>query len=117
MSQTSETIIHDGTLPIVIRKRDGSEQRIHADLWVLKLAMEACEDACGLRPDADGKIRGTPEFFIELSQRLPKYGIPECTPAIAAQLWHAAHEAFVELKKTTSNTPTSPSGSESTPSD
>lgn len=99
------TVLQDGTIAFIVRRKGREDEAIEADLWLLKMAMEAAEDAEGIRANERGELVATPELFLRLASVLPKYGITDCTPSMAGQIWHAVHAAFASVKKNTSATP------------
>jgi hypothetical protein len=113
-AQPPLSVFSDGTIDFVVRHRDGTETRHKLDLLVVKLCCEGCEQQHKLQI-ADGRIHPTPEFLVDLAERLGRFGLKDCTPTIAWQVWLATIDAMTELKKSMSETPKSPSGMESTP--
>ena len=113
--KSQDTVLSDGTLQFTIRRAGQEDSHVACDLLVLKLTCEQCEDRHSLQA-TDGKMRPTPEFLQDLSASLGTCGIENCTPTIAWQVWIAVSEQLSALKKSTDETPSSPSGSESTPS-
>ncbi|MEX2176188.1 MAG: hypothetical protein WD872_17635 [Pirellulaceae bacterium] len=100
------------------RARIGGQEQEHAvDVLCLRLTCEECEDAHRLPEDAEGRLKPTSAFLRELAGRFEELGVTGCTPSIAYQLWLAAPGVLGDLKKNTSETPSAPTGSESTPSD
>lgn len=106
-------VFSDGSIQFRVRTSAG-EQAVQADLLCVKLCCEQCEDKHNLRRN-DGSIMPTPEFLQDLAGRLSQFGIENCTPSLAWQLWIATITEFESLKKSMSETPRSPSGSELTP--
>lgn len=88
-----------------------------ADLIVVKLLCEQCEDEVGGLKAVNGTVPPTPEFLKLLTTRFPEVfpGIPEWTETMAWNVWHKVSQAMLALKKSTNGTPTLPSGTESTP--
>ena len=115
MTTKNDTVLSDGTLNFVVRRAGHDDKTIDADLLILKLTCEQCEDRHSLQ-SADGRMKPTPEFLQDLAASLGTCGIEDCTPTIAWQVWIAVSEQLSLLKKSTNETPSSPSGSESTPS-
>ena len=106
-------LLSDGTLEFVVRRKEG-ESRVNIDLLCLKLCCEDCEDRHQLQR-RNGLVNPTPAFLQDLATQLVGIGVDACTPSLAWQLWRAAAEQMEELKKSTSETPSLPSGSELTP--
>lgn len=108
------TLLSDGSLEFRVRRKNGEEQTISIDLLVLKLICEECEDQHQLRA-SNGTTKPTAAFLQDLAKRLCGAGVDNCSPSLAWQLWFAGIEQMNDLKKSMSETPNSPSGSESTP--
>ncbi len=104
LSNPTDTVLSDGTLRFVVRKPGQEDVPIVADLLILKLTCEACEDRHSLQ-STDGRMRPTPEFLSDLASSLGVCGIPDCTPTIAWQVWIAVSEQLSALKKSTNETP------------
>lgn len=107
-------LLDDGSLEFRVRHRNGDEQTISIDLLVLKLLCEECEEQHHLQV-INGTTKPTPAFLMDLAGRLHNSGVLNCTPSLAWQLWFASIEQMNALKKNTSETPSLPSGSASTP--
>lgn len=103
--QSRPAVLHDGTMQFVIRRAGQDDTLVSADLWVLKMAIEAVEDAQGIKPNERNELVATPELFIRLAEVFQRYGITGCTPSMAGQIWHAVHAAFADVKKNMSGTP------------
>lgn len=115
----NEVPIDESSIRFRIKRTDGKEDVVTPDLWLLKLTCEECEEAFDIKPDKDRKLKGSPAFFVDLAKRftsLGEFGIPACTPTVAALVWGATNDAFTNLKKNTSATPSLDSGTDSTPS-
>lgn len=106
-------LFSDGTVTFVVKRATG-ETTHSMDLLVAKLCCEQCQDVHQLRI-ADGRIHPTPEFLIDLADRFSQFGVENCTPSIAWQIWLAVIDQMNNLKKNTSEMPSSHSGTESTP--
>ena len=107
-------VLGDGSLAFRVKRADGSEQALSIDLLILKLTCQQCEEDHDLQV-VNGRINPTPRFLKDLAERLGEFGVTNCTPSLAWQLWLASIEQMEQLKKTTSTTPTLPSGTVSTP--
>jgi hypothetical protein len=107
-------VLDDGSFEFTIRKKDGAESTGKIDLLVLKLCCEQCENDHHLAVN-NGMVIPTPPFLTDLCSRLIANGVSDCTPTVAWSLWRAGIDAMNQLKKTTNETPSSPSGTASTP--
>lgn len=80
-----------GELEFEIRGR-----RIRADLIELKIALDEIEEKHGI---ADREYRPTGKFLRDVATYLNALGAERCTPTEAYQVWSAAIEKMLELKK------------------
>lgn len=112
----SLTVLDDGLLHFAIRNRTtGEETPQSIDVLLLRLTCEECEQLHRLQVNATGEYVATAAFLLDLAKRLAGLGIADCTPSMAFQLWSASAREIEALKKNTSETPNSHSGSESSP--
>jgi hypothetical protein len=113
----SESIVlPDGSFRFKVRSRDGAEVEHSIDVLFLRLTCEECEDAHQLPTTGEnGAYRATTAFLVDLASRLEAAGVSGCTASIAYQLWNVSVRELELLKKNTSETPNSPTGSESPP--
>jgi hypothetical protein len=106
----------DGTLRFKLRPATGGEAtECSVDLMILEMTCHECVQKHDLQvnPETNCYLH-TPEFLDDLADRLSglKSGVPNCTPSMAFQLWIACGHYIDVLKKTTSGTLNSPSGTE-----
>lgn len=100
--------LDDGRLQFVVRRRDGSanDDAVYAlDLLLVKLACEQLEAKHQLPTLENGQLQPTPEFLIDLAERLDGLGLAACTPTLAWQVWQAASHELGSLKKNMNGTP------------
>lgn len=121
-SASADPVISDGILRFGVKPVNGTDADIvqhEVDILLLKLTCEACEMAHGLKEtkSADGtyKVVATPAFLIDLAKRLQDIGLKGCSATVACQLWQQSSAIISDLKKNTSEPPSSPSGSTSRP--
>lgn len=115
-TNTPIAVLEDGTISVSIKRPDDSIEDLSLDLLCLRLTCQEAEDAHKLHErSTNGVVQPTADFLRDLSSRFVAMGVTRCTPTIAWQLWVATIDAFNGLKKSTNLTPTSPSGTESTP--
>ncbi len=97
------TVLPEGTLRFRIQRSDGSETEHDADIILLKLASEQCEEKHSLEV-RDGRYVPTPAFLKDLAEQYAELGINECTPTVAHLIWVTVSAEFAKLKKTTDGT-------------
>ena len=103
-SSTSDSLVlPDGTIRLRIQRRDGSEETHDADIILLKLASEQCEEKHSLEV-RDGRYVPTPAFLKDLAEQYAEVGIHDCTPTVAHLIWVTVSAEFAKLKKTTDGT-------------
>jgi hypothetical protein len=107
-------VIDDGTLPVKIRRQDGTEAAFTLDVMQARLAAQLVEKKHGAEQPDWG---ATAEFLSDLAQSFERLGVTGCTPTVAYQIWHRTAELWTELKKNMLGMPTSQAGTASTPSD
>ncbi len=90
-------LLTDGTLLFHVRRRDGTESEHTVDLLVLKLACEDCEKKHQIGRGVGEPMQPTPEFLVDLAERLSGFGLDNCTPTLAWQAWKAATEQMSRL--------------------
>jgi len=114
VSEVVSQPLDDGTLRFKVKAQDGTERDHAIDVLILKLACTEAVDKHKLAVRNDLYVP-TVDFLDDLKRRLIELGIEGCTPSIAFQLWQASAAGIEFLKKNTSETPPSDSGSSETP--
>jgi hypothetical protein len=113
---TNPIQLEDGLLRFTILNRETGEATKHSlDVLLLRLTCQECEALHNLQADANGSYVVTSAYLADLTNRIAGMGVPECTASIAYQLWGASIRGIDDLQKKTSETPSLPSGSESSP--
>ncbi|MEI7673282.1 MAG: hypothetical protein WCK00_14320 [Deltaproteobacteria bacterium] len=96
-SKDSIPLLTDGALLFCVHRRDGTQTEHKVDLLVLKLACEDCEKQHSINRGIGEPMQPTPEFLIDLAERLSGFGLDNCTPTLAWQAWKAATEQMSRL--------------------
>ncbi len=116
MTPTPPIHLDDGLLRFTILNRETGEQANHSlDVLLLRLTCQECEALHSLQADANGSYIVTAAYLADLTARIASLGVPECTASIAYQLWGASVREISLLQKKTSEQPSAPTGSESSP--
>lgn len=115
MSEALKPVLDDGLLRFDFRCR-GETTPHEIDVLILRLTCEECEQTHGLQVK-EGSYVATAAFLTDLAGRIAALGVAGCTPSLAYQLWGASVAHVEALKKNMSETPSSPSGSTSSPAD
>src|SRR5262245_34719734 len=116
MTDSIPTVFDDGLLRFSIRNAASGESAEHSiDVLILKLTCEECVEAHKLQTNERNQYIVTATFLNDLAARIQALGIPGVTASVAFQLWVAATTNVEALKKNTSETPSSDSGSTSSP--
>jgi hypothetical protein len=84
------------------------------DLILIKLMFEELEAEFPPR-SSNGYLTPMPEMLKATAQRLKAEFDMPATPTAAYHIWLEINRGFLELKKSIESTPSSPTGSESTP--
>ena len=100
-------VIDDGTLPVTIRKPDGTEASFTLDVMQARLAAQLVEKKHGADQE---NWTSTPQFLADLAEAFASLGIAGCTPTVAYQIWHRTAELWADLKKNMLGPQTSPPG-------
>jgi hypothetical protein len=109
---TAPAILDDGQLHFRIA---GQEAEQAVDVLLLRLTCDECAEMHHLAIDANNCYRPTAAFLLDLTARITALGVTGCTASVARQLWAAAVNGIEDLKKNASETPSSDSGSTSSP--
>lgn len=86
-----------GDVEFAVGCRDGNDSTWRSDLVVLKIIAEELESKHQIQKQSDGTLAATPEFLTELAAAYKQQGCPDCTPAMAKQIWVVVAMRFYRL--------------------
>lgn len=113
-AEKTPLVLSDGMLHFAVRRGDATTE--HAiDVLILRMTCDECVAAHALQTDEHDCYIVTAGFLIDLAARIAAVGVEGCTPSLARQLWATAVQGIDALQKKTNETPSSPTGSTSTP--
>lgn len=119
MADSSLHILPDGLLRFGVQSKDGTVREHAIDVLILRMACDECVLKHNLQterqPDGSEAYKMTAAFLSDLAATLAGLGVEGCTPSVARQLWFTSIVGIDELQKKTNETPSSPTGSTSTP--
>jgi hypothetical protein len=95
----------DGQLQFKVQKQDGSVVDQSIDVMILKTLCDELQDRHFPETAAGEAYRPTPKFLNDLAAELAGYGVADCSPSVAYQLWFAGAQGLEFLKKNTSEQP------------
>ena len=95
-------------------KKTGEQKECSVDVYLLAIVCEECVEEHKLAI-VEGQYKTTSAFLRDLTERLIDLGVDGCTPTVALALWNRSGQEVERLKKNTSPTPTSDSGTALTP--
>ena len=106
--------LDNGALRFTLKDENGVETAHTIDAYLLALTCEETVDEHKLAI-VGGQYKTTSAFIRDLADRLVELGVPGCTPTVAVALWNRSGQEIERLKKNTSTTQTSVSGTDQTP--
>lgn len=106
----------DGQFHFKVKAASGEVSDHAVDVISLRLACEEAEERHRLPKTEEGNLKPTAAFLADLAGILKQSaGLATCSPSLAYQLWTISGKLVDDLKKNTSETPSSVSGTDSTP--